>query len=78
MAAAAAGHGIAIGSPILFARELAAGMLAPAHTRVAADGRSFWLVYPAARRSVARIAALREWLLGEAADALRAGGSRPS
>lgn len=70
--AAAAGHGIAIGSPILFARELAAGSLVPAHSRVARDGRSFWLVYPAARRKIARIAALRDWLLGEAADALEA------
>jgi LysR family glycine cleavage system transcriptional activator len=71
--AAIAGHGIAIGSPILFARELAAGTLVAAHPRVARDGRSFWLAYPAARRKVARIAALRGWLLQEAANATEAG-----
>ncbi len=68
--AAVAGHGIAIGSPILFARELASGALVPAHARVARDGRSFWLVYPAARRQVPRIAALRDWLLDQAEAAV--------
>lgn len=70
-AAAVAGHGVAIGSPILFARELAAGTLVPAHPRVAAAeaGRSFWLAYPTARRGSAKLAALRDWLLDEAGKA---------
>ena len=49
-----AGHGVAIGSPILFKNELASGRLVPAHDLVASDGRSFWLAYPARASTVAR------------------------
>lgn len=68
IAAAVAGHGIAIGSPILFRDEIAAGRLVPAHDLVAGDGRSFWFVYPVARLQSAKIARFRDWL-GEAAAA---------
>jgi LysR family glycine cleavage system transcriptional activator len=68
IAAAIAGHGIAIGSPILFRDEIAAGRLVPAHDLVAGDGRSFWFVYPVARLQSAKIARFRDWL-GEAAAA---------
>jgi LysR family glycine cleavage system transcriptional activator len=71
IAAAIAGHGIAIGSPILFRSELDAGRLVPAHEFVAADGRAFWLVFPAARESRPKIARFREWLCGEVADCMR-------
>lgn len=67
IAAAVAGHGIAIGSPILFRDELDAGRLVPAHDLVAGDGRTFWLAYPVARQHSRKIAAFSEWLCDEAA-----------
>lgn len=66
IAAAIAGHGIAIGSPILFGDEIAAGRLVPAHDLVAGDGRAFWFVYPVARLQSQKIARFRDWL-GDAA-----------
>lgn len=72
IAAAVAGHGIAIGSPILFRSELDAGRLVPAHEFVAADGRAFWLVFPAARESRSKIACFRAWLCDEVADCMHA------
>jgi LysR family transcriptional regulator, glycine cleavage system transcriptional activator len=68
VAAAVAGHGIAIGSPILFRNELASGRLIPAHDFVAGDGRSFWLAYPVARQNSRKIARFRDWLCDEAAS----------
>ena len=72
IAAAIAGHGIAIGSPILFRDEIEAGRLVPAHPLVATDGRRFWLAYPTVRHQAHKIACFREWLCDEAATALRA------
>lgn len=69
IAAALAGHGVAIASPILFAAEIAAGRLVPAHPLVAGDGRSFWLTYAVARQASAKIARFREWLDAEAEEA---------
>jgi LysR family transcriptional regulator, glycine cleavage system transcriptional activator len=66
IAAAIAGHGIAIGSPILFRGEIEAGRLVPAHDFVAGDGRTFWLTYPVARQNSPKLIAFREWLCGEA------------
>lgn len=66
IAAAIAGHGIAIGSPILFAADIAAGRLVRVHPHAATDGRAFWLAYPAARGSSAKIKAFREWIAAEA------------
>ena len=68
IAAAVAGHGVAIGSPILFRNEIASGRLVPAHDLVAGDGRSFWLAYPVARQNSRKIAQFREWLCDEAAS----------
>jgi LysR family glycine cleavage system transcriptional activator len=65
IAAAIAGHGIAIGSPILFEAELTAGRLVQAHPHVAADGRAFWIVYPAVRGLTSKVEAFRDWLLSE-------------
>lgn len=73
-AAAVAGYGITIGSPILFADELRAGRLVPAHRLVAGDGRAFWFAYPIARQESAKIAAFRRWLREEAAAATAAAG----
>lgn len=66
IAAAVAGHGIAIGSPILFRGEIESGRLVPAHDFVAGDGRTFWLTYPVARQNSPKLAMFREWLCGEA------------
>jgi LysR family glycine cleavage system transcriptional activator len=66
IAAAVAGHGVAIGSPILFKNELASGRLVPAHDFVASDGRSFWLAYPSARQNSRKVAKFREWVCDEA------------
>jgi LysR family glycine cleavage system transcriptional activator len=67
IAAAIAGHGIAIGSPILFRNEIEAGRLVPAHDAVASDGRTFWFTFPIAREHSRKIARFREWLCDEAA-----------
>jgi len=65
-AAAIAGQGVTIGSPILLADDIAAGRLTPLHDFVAADGRAFWLVYPVLRERSRKIARFREWLCDEA------------
>jgi LysR family transcriptional regulator, glycine cleavage system transcriptional activator len=67
IAAAIAGHGVAIGSPILFRDELAAGRLVPAHDLIATDGRAFWFTYATGRHISRKIARFREWLCDEAA-----------
>ena len=72
IAAAIAGHGIAIGSPILFRHEIEAGRLVPAHPLAASDGRRFWLVYPTVRQNTQKIARFQEWLCEEASADLRA------
>jgi LysR family transcriptional regulator, glycine cleavage system transcriptional activator len=66
IAAAIAGHGIAIGSPILFRNEIEAGRLVPAHDAVAGDGRTFWFTCPVARQHSAKITRFRDWLCDEA------------
>ena len=71
IAAAIEGHGIAIGSPILFVKEIRAGRLTTVHDFVASDGQAFWLVYPTARRSTSKIASFRDWLLQEVERDLR-------
>lgn len=73
VAAAVAGHGVAIASPLLFGDELAAGRLVPAHELVASDGRAFWLACPAARRNSTKLANFRDWLVDEAAQTAAAG-----
>jgi LysR family glycine cleavage system transcriptional activator len=67
IAAAVAGHGVAIGSPILFRAEIEAGRLVPAHDLVVSDGRAFWLTWPVTRDRSGKIAKLRDWL-GEEAE----------
>ena len=69
IALAVAGHGVAIGSPILFANEIEAGRLVPVFDLVASDGRAFWLVYPAVAEGRAKIVRFRDWLCAEAEKA---------
>lgn len=66
---AMAGHGVAIGSPILFKNELDAGRLVPAHDLVATDGRAFWFTVPVARQDSRKIVQFRDWISDEAAAA---------
>jgi LysR family glycine cleavage system transcriptional activator len=63
---AIAGHGIAIGSPILFRNEIEAGRLVAAHDLVAGDGRAFWFTYPVARQESRKIMLFRDWIADEA------------
>lgn len=67
IAAAMAGQGVAIGSPLLFRNELDAGRLVAAHDLVVGDGRAFWFTYPAARHDSRKIACFRDWLCAETA-----------
>lgn len=71
IALAVAGHGVAIGSPILFAGEIDAGRLVPVFDWMATDGRSFWLTYPVVAEHRAKIGKFREWLCDEAAQAVK-------
>ncbi len=66
IAAAVAGQGIAIGSPILFRSEIDSGRLVPAHDLVVGTGRTFWFTYPVAREQSGKIRAFRDWLADEA------------
>jgi LysR family transcriptional regulator, glycine cleavage system transcriptional activator len=75
IAAAIAGHGVAIGSPLLFRDEIAAGRLVPAHDAVASDGRAFWLAYPVARQNSVKLAKFRDWLVEEAEREREAGSA---
>jgi LysR family glycine cleavage system transcriptional activator len=57
---ALAGHGVALGSPILFAPEI---RLIRPFEAVVAFNAGHWLVYPEDRRRSAKIKAFREWML---------------
>ncbi|MDO9337512.1 MAG: LysR substrate-binding domain-containing protein [Caulobacter sp.] len=70
VASALGGQGVALGSPILFAAEIAAGRLVRPFEAVMPLGRGYWLVYPKDRRRSPKIAAFRDWLLAEAAPFL--------
>ena len=71
VAAALAGHGVVVASPILFRSEIEAGRLVPAHAFVAPSGRAFWFVYPVARQRSRKIGLFRDWLCEQAAAARR-------
>lgn len=62
--AAIAGHGVAILSPPMFRPALEAGLLAQPFSHVALYRNGFWLVYPEHKRTLPKVRALREWLLG--------------
>ena len=66
---ALAGHGVAIGSPILFRNEIDSGRLVPAHDLVATDGRAFWFTVPVVREDVRKITRFRDWISDEASAA---------
>ena len=70
--AAMAGHGVALASPIFFARELASGSLVAAHDLVVADGRRYWFTWPGVRAGSAKVQAFRAWIRAEAEQDLDA------
>ena len=63
IASALAGRGVALGSPILFAAEIAQGRLVRPFEVVVNQAAGFWLAYPAERRRVRKIAAFRDWVI---------------
>ena len=63
--AAIAGQGIAMLMPAFFAGDLAAGRLLQPFSMIATDDTAYWLVYPETRKSVRKIRAFRDWILGE-------------
>ena len=71
IAAAVAGQGVSIGSPILFAEEIRSGRLVPAHPFVADSGRAFWFVHPVAHTGRAKLTRFRDWLVAEAETAMQ-------
>jgi LysR family glycine cleavage system transcriptional activator len=61
--AAIAGHGVGILSPPMFKSAIDAGLLVQPFPHVATYRNAYWLVYPEHKRSLAKIRALRDWLL---------------
>ena len=54
-------------TPFFWRNDLAKGELVRLSDVVAADGRSYWLVYPEHRRHVPKLRRFRDWLLAEVA-----------
>jgi LysR family glycine cleavage system transcriptional activator len=67
VASALAGQGVALGSPVLFAGEIAQGRLIRPFAATWDHNPGYWLVYPADRRRAPKIAAFRDWLLASLA-----------
>lgn len=67
VAAAMASGGVAIGSPVMFAADVAAGRLTQPFDVHIAESTGYWLAYPRDRRRARKIAAFRDWLLEEVA-----------
>jgi len=65
--AAIAGQGVALINPFFFPDDLASGRLVTPFDLLATTDRSYWLVYPKARRRSAKIEAFRDWVLSEVA-----------
>jgi LysR family transcriptional regulator, glycine cleavage system transcriptional activator len=63
--AAIAGHGLAVLSPPMWQAAMAAGQLVQPLPQVALYRNSFWLVYPEAKRGLAKIRAFRDWMIAE-------------
>lgn len=68
VAAAVAGHGVALVNGFLAADDLTAGRLVrPFAVELVDDGYGYWLVIPPALKDEAPVRAFRDWLLGEMA-----------
>ena len=66
-----AGTGIALMTPMFWRMELATGRLVQPFAHIHVADRSNWLVYPEGRRAQPKIAAFREWLLGQVREAAK-------
>lgn len=66
--AAIAGHGVAVVSPFFFPDELASGRLLLPFPEIAIRGKPIRLVYPRARRNLAKIRAFQSWILALMAE----------
>jgi LysR family glycine cleavage system transcriptional activator len=75
--AAMAGQGVALVNPYFFAADITAGRLVQVFDLVLEAQRSYWLVYPNARRRSAKIRAFRDWILEEAVRDIRERKARP-
>lgn len=67
VASALAGQAVALGSPILFAAEIAQGRLVRPFATAWGRKQGYWLAYPKDRRRAPKIAAFRDWLLAAVA-----------
>ncbi|TAJ69511.1 MAG: LysR family transcriptional regulator [Phenylobacterium sp.] len=63
VATAVARGAVAIGSPVMFGTDIAAGRLSQPFEVYIGDSGGYWLAYPQDRRRTRKIAAFREWLL---------------
>lgn len=67
VAAALARDGVALGSPIFFAPEIAQGRLVQPFDIAPDYGSGYFLVYPPERARIRKIAAFRDWITAQAA-----------
>ena len=67
VAAAMGGQGVALGSPILFAREIEAGLLVRPFVQTVKLAEGYFIAWPEDRRRSSKIARFRDWLMAEAA-----------
>ena len=65
--AALAGHGVAMLTPMLWPRDIAAGRLVQLFPHVGFDGLSVWIVWPAGRKPSPKVRLFRDWLVREIA-----------
>ena len=66
VAAALGGQGVALGSPIFFAREIKAGLLVRPFRQTVSFHAGYYLVWPEGRRRSPKIRRFREWLMSVA------------
>lgn len=66
VAAALGGQGVALGSPIFFAREIKAGLLVRPFGQTVSFHTGYYVVWPEGRRRSPKIRRFREWLLSVA------------
>ena len=63
VAAALGDQGVALGSPILYGRELERGLLVRPFAQAVSFARGYWLCYPPGRRLSPKVARFRDWIL---------------
>lgn len=78
VAAALGGQGVALASPILYAREVSKGLLVQPFPHLVEFSAGYWIAWPTDRRRSPKIARFRDWLIAAAAQdpAIRAAEAR--